>query len=162
MWADGAALIAGGHLDDDRPQDRGGPPLQLGDHPQRDAQPEQVGGQLLDRPLGQSIGAREHGQGRPQTRAERASRDARRQCGPSDCPATRACQPVESVFVDIGADRRDLGDLVPHRIGVVPLEGRAAAPAMRRPNLEGLADLLGWYEGPGVPPVAGLATTLPT
>jgi hypothetical protein len=69
---------------------------------------------------------------------------------------------VESVFVDIGADRRDLGDLVPHRIGVVPLEGRTAALAQRRPDLEGLADLLGWDECPGVPLVAGLATPLPT
>ena len=65
---------------------------------------------------------------------------------------------MESVFIDIGADRRDLGDLVPHRFGVVPPEDRAAALAVRRLDLEGLADLLGWDEcrvcrlWPGWPP----------
>ena len=38
-----------------------------------------------------------------------------------DGPAAGAGQPVEAVLIDVGADRRDLGDLVPHRIGVVAL-----------------------------------------
>ena len=42
--------------------------------------------------------------------------------------ATRASQPVEAVLVDVGVDRRDLGNLVPRRVGVVPLEGGTTAP----------------------------------
>ena len=154
-------LDRGGHPSDDRLQDFGGPPLQLGDHAERDAQPEQVGGQLLDRPLGQPVRAGEHGEDRPQTRAERPGRHARQQFSASDSPATGAGQPVEAVLIDIGSDRRDLGDLMPHRIGVASLEGRSAAPAQRRPDLEGLPDLLGWDACPNVPLVAGLATPLP-
>ena len=118
----------GGHLGDDRLQDLGGPTLQLGDHAQRDVQPEQVGGQLLDRPLGEAVRAGEHGQDRPQARAERPGRDARREFGAGDGPAAGASQPVEAVFIDVGADRRDLGDLMPQRVGVVTLERRRHSP----------------------------------
>src|SRR5215471_513202 len=45
----------GGYFGDDRLEDIRGLAFQLGDHPQRDVQPEEVGGQLLDRPLGEPV-----------------------------------------------------------------------------------------------------------
>ena len=162
MWADGAATDRGGHLGDDRLQHLGGPALQLGDHPQRDVQPEQVGGQLLDRPLGEPVRAGEHRQDRPQARAEGAGRDARGQLRTGGGPAAGAGQPVESVFIDVGADRRDLGDLVPQRDrGLHP-----GAQAPQPPQCVGLTSkvsrsLLGRDQRPGVSLVAGLAATLP-
>jgi site-specific DNA recombinase len=45
----------GGYFGDDWLEDLRGLALQLGDHPQRDVQPEEVGGQLLDRPLGEPV-----------------------------------------------------------------------------------------------------------
>jgi hypothetical protein len=51
---------------------------------------------------------------------------------------------VEAVFIDIGTDGRDLGDLMPHRIGVLSLERSTTASTVRRLDLEGLSELLGW------------------
>ena len=55
MWADRGRDDRGGYFGDDRLEDLRGLALQLGDHPQRDVQPEEVGGQLLDRPLGEPV-----------------------------------------------------------------------------------------------------------
>jgi hypothetical protein len=52
---------------------------------------------------------------------------------------------VEAVFINVGADRRDLSDLVSQRIGIVPLQCGATASALRRLDLEGLSELFGWY-----------------
>src|SRR6516164_6486307 len=104
-----------------------GPALQLGDHPQRDVQPEEVTGQLLDRPLGEAVRAREHREDRPQARAERSGRDARREYRAGGGPAARARQLVEPVFIDVGTDGRDLSDLVSQGIGIVSLERGATA-----------------------------------
>jgi hypothetical protein len=68
---------------------------------------------------------------------------------------------VEAVFIDIGTDGRDLGDLMAHRIGVISLERSTTASAVRRLDLEGLSDLLGWDDRSGVASVTGLAALLP-
>jgi hypothetical protein len=68
---------------------------------------------------------------------------------------------VEAVFIDIGADGRDLGDLMPHRVGVVSLERCTTASAVRRLHLEGLSELLGRDKLAGVTLVTGLAAPLP-
>jgi hypothetical protein len=49
---------------------------------------------------------------------------------------------VEAVFIDVGTDRRDLGDLVSQRVGFVSLQRGATAFAVRRLDLEGLTELL--------------------
>jgi hypothetical protein len=69
---------------------------------------KQVGDQLLDRPPGQAVAARENGQDRPQEAAERPVRYARREFRTGGDPAAGASQPVQSVFIDVGADGRDL------------------------------------------------------
>jgi hypothetical protein len=45
----------GGYFGDDWLEDIRGLAFQLGDDPQRDVQPEEVGGQLLNRPLGEPV-----------------------------------------------------------------------------------------------------------
>jgi hypothetical protein len=67
---------------------------------------------------------------------------------------------MESVLIDVGTDRRDLGDLVPYWIGVVSLQRGAAASAVRRFDLDGLSDLLGWDECSGMALVTGLSSAL--
>jgi hypothetical protein len=84
---------------------------------------------LLDRSLGEAVRAGEHRQDRPQAWAERPGRDARREFGAVGGPAAGAGQPVESVLIDVGADGRDLRDLVSQGIGVVPLQRGATASA---------------------------------
>src|SRR6516165_4249834 len=61
-----------------------------------------------------------------------------------------AGQSVEAVFIDVGSDGRDLGDLVPYRLGVFPLQCAATGCAAGRLNLEGLPKLLGWDQGSAV------------
>ena len=51
-------------------QHRGRLPLELGDHPRGDRQPEQVAGHLLDLALAEAVAAGERGQHRLQIRAE--------------------------------------------------------------------------------------------
>jgi hypothetical protein len=68
---------------------------------------------------------------------------------------------VEAVFIDVGPDGRDLGDLVPHRLGVFPLQCAATARAVSRLDLEDLSNPLGWDQGSSVPLMAGLTSTLP-
>ena len=51
-------------------QNRGTLSFQLGDHPGGDRQSQQVGGYLLDLPLTQAVGPREHGQHGLQVRTE--------------------------------------------------------------------------------------------
>jgi hypothetical protein len=68
---------------------------------------------------------------------------------------------VKAVFIDIGTDGRDVGDLMPHRIGVLSLERSTTASAERRLDLEGLSELLGRDQRSGVASVTGLAAPLP-
>src|SRR5262249_20147229 len=117
-------------------------------------------GQLLDRPLGESVRAGEHRQDRPQARAERPGWDARGELRAGGGPAAGASQLVEEGFIDVGAHRRDLSDLVSQGIGVVALQRGATASALRRLDLEGLSKLFGWDQRPGVSLVAGLSSAL--
>ena len=67
---------------------------------------------------------------------------------------------MESGFIDVGAHRRDLSDLVSQGIVVVPLQRSATAPALLRLDLESLSKLFEWYQRPGVSLVTGLSTAL--
>ena len=115
---------------------------------------------MLDRPLGEPVRAGEHRQDRPQARAERPGRDARREFGAGGGPAAGAGQLVEAVFIDVGTDGRDLSDLVSQGIGIVSLQCGATALALRRLDLEGLSKLFGWDQRPGVSLVTGLSSAL--
>jgi hypothetical protein len=68
---------------------------------------------------------------------------------------------VEAVFIDVGSDGWDLGDLVPNRLGVFSLQCAATACAVGRLDLEDLSNLLGWDQGSGVPLMVGLTSTIP-
>ena len=68
---------------------------------------------------------------------------------------------MEAVFIDVGSNRRDLGDLVSQRLGVFSLKRGATAFAVRRLDLEGLAQLLGRDECLRVTLVTGLAAAFP-
>ena len=65
---------------------------------------------------------------------------------------------MEAVFINVGADGRDLSDLVSQRIGIVPLQCGATASALCRLDLEGLSKLFGWDQRSGVSLVTGLST----
>jgi hypothetical protein len=67
---------------------------------------------------------------------------------------------MEPIFVHHGGDRRDLGDLVADRLGVITGQGVAAPAAPGRLALEDLAELLGWDEWTGLALLAGLPTPL--
>jgi hypothetical protein len=67
---------------------------------------------------------------------------------------------VETVFINVGTNRWDLGDLVSQWIEVLSLEGGTTASAMCRLDLEGLAELLGGDQRAGVALVTGLSSTL--
>ena len=67
---------------------------------------------------------------------------------------------MEPVLVHHGADRRQLGDLMPERFGVVTGEGVAAPAAFRRLALDDLADLLGRDQGAGMASMSGLPAPL--
>jgi hypothetical protein len=67
---------------------------------------------------------------------------------------------VEAVFINVGADGRDLSDLVSQRSGIVPLQCGATASALCRHDLEGLSKLFEWDQRSGVSLVTGLSTAL--
>jgi hypothetical protein len=67
---------------------------------------------------------------------------------------------VEAVFIDVGTERRDLGDLVPQGMRIVSLQRGATASGLRRLDLEGLSQLFGWDQRPGGSFVTGLSATV--
>jgi hypothetical protein len=67
---------------------------------------------------------------------------------------------VESVFIDVGAHRRDLHYLVSQGVGIVALQRGATASTLRRLDLEGLSELSGWDQRSGVSLVTGLSSAL--
>src|SRR5690606_1166472 len=71
------------------------------------------------------------------------------------------CQPVEPALVHRRLDRRDLGDLMPQRLGVLAVEVVAAAAARRRLAVDDLPEPLRRDQGPAAVAVAGLAAPLP-
>jgi hypothetical protein len=64
---------------------------------------------------------------------------------------------MEPILRDDGLDRRDLGDLMEQRLGVLTGQVMAAAAAVRRPTVEDLVDLLWGDQDPGVTAMAGLS-----
>jgi hypothetical protein len=68
---------------------------------------------------------------------------------------------VESVFIDVGTNRRDFGDLMSNRVKVFALEGGPTASTVRRLDLERLSEVLGRDQRPGVALVSRLAPALP-
>jgi hypothetical protein len=67
---------------------------------------------------------------------------------------------MEPVFVHHRRDRRDFGDLVPQRFGIIALEVVATPAAARRLALDDLPELFGRDQGPGVMAVAELPAPL--
>jgi hypothetical protein len=67
---------------------------------------------------------------------------------------------MEAVFIDVRTDQWDLRDLVSQGIGIISLKRGATASAVRRLDLEGLSELFGWDQRPGVSLVTGLPTAL--
>ncbi len=67
---------------------------------------------------------------------------------------------MEPIFVHDREDRRQFGDLMPQRLGIVAGEGIAAPAALGRPALDDLADLLGRDQGADVTRMSGLAAPL--
>ena len=63
---------------------------------------------------------------------------------------------MEPIFVDRRSDRRDFGDLMSDRFGIVAEERPTAASTFGRPALDDLTDLLGRYEGPDLALMTGL------
>ena len=100
-------------------------------HAQGDRQAEQVAGQLLDRSLAQAIAAGQQAQHGVQSRAEGPGGHARRQGPAGGGAAVRAVQAMEPILRDDGLDRRDLGDLMAQRLGVLTGQVVAAASAVR-------------------------------
>ena len=138
----------------------GGMPLRSADHPGGDRQAEQVGGQLADRALAQAIGPGQDAEDRPEPWPERPGGHARRQLRTGGGAASWAGQAMEPVLVDHRADRRQLGDLMPERLGVVPGQGVAAPAASGRLALDDLAQLLGRDQGACMTSMAGSSAPL--
>ena len=65
-------------------------------------------------------------------------------------PTPGASQVVEAILIDIRSHGRDLGDLVPQRFGVMAVQRGPVAAALRRLDLEGVPELLGWDQGSGM------------
>jgi hypothetical protein len=67
---------------------------------------------------------------------------------------------MEPVLVDHGVDRRQLGDLMPERLGVITGHSGAAPAALWWLTVDDLADLLGRDQRADVTAVAGLTASL--
>ncbi len=62
---------------------------------------------------------------------------------------------MEPVFIDVGPSGWDLGNLMPHRVGIVALERGTTTAAAGRLDLERISQPLGWDEGTGVAGMSG-------
>ena len=107
-------------------------PFQLGDHPGGDRQRKQVGDQLLDLPLAEAIGPREHGQHGLEVRAEAPGGDALWQGAAGRLTAARTGQAMEPILVDDRLDPGQFGDLMDQGFGVVAGESMAASATSGR------------------------------
>ena len=128
-------------------EDGGRLPLQLGDHPGGDREREHVGGDLADLPLAEPIGPREHRQYGPEVGAEAPGGHALWQFAAGRRATGGTAQAVEPILVNDRLDPGQFGDLMDQGFGVVAGEFMTTAAAGVRLALEGLADLLGWYQG---------------
>jgi site-specific DNA recombinase len=141
-------------------QRRGRVPLQLGNHPRGDRQPEQVADQLLDLPLAQSVGPGQRGQDGLQVGAEAHRGDARGQGAASGLPAVRAREAVQPIFVHDRFDLRQFGDLMDQRVGVLAGQRMTAAPTGGGLAVLRGAELLGRDQGTERLAMAGLSAAL--
>ena len=66
---------------------------------------------------------------------------------------------MEPVLSDDREDRRQFGDLMPERLGIITGEGITAPPALRRLALDDLADSLGRDQGAGMTSMARLTAS---
>jgi hypothetical protein len=132
----------------------------------REFDPEQLPGEFGRVAARDTVADRERHDGCLQPRPERRPRNISRKRGACPGRARGAAETVQAMLDDPDRDRRELGDLVPPRLGRVnPLlitEHMRARPAPVGPMLDDLVDLLGSKQ-PTVPTlVSGLATTPPT
>jgi hypothetical protein len=67
---------------------------------------------------------------------------------------------MEPVLVHHRLDRRQFGDLVSDRLGVIALQRLVTPPAFGRLAVDDLPELLGRYERTGLASMAGLAAPL--
>ena len=95
-------------------QDGGRLPFQLGDHPGGDREAEQVGGQLVDLPLAEAIGPREHRQHGLEVRTKASGGDARGQGAAGRLATGRAGQAMKPILIDDRLDPGQFGDLMDH------------------------------------------------
>jgi hypothetical protein len=119
-------------LFDDGGQGGGGLSLQGTHFAGRQGDAEQVVHQRLDLPLAESVSAGEQAGGRLQTRPAPAGGYALGRRGAGGDAAGGTGQAVESVFGDLRLGFGDLDDLMTQRLGVRPVQGVAAASALRR------------------------------
>ena len=139
-------------------QDLAGLTLELGDHAGGDRDAQQVGEEALDLALAQAIGPAQQAGPGLQSRPEGPAWDVAGELGPGGGPAPRAGQAVEAVLDDLGADLGEFGDLMADGLGVVAVEGVAAAGAGLGLDLDGAGQLLGGDQLARMTLVAGLAT----
>src|SRR5271165_2157569 len=119
MWADAAARTCSRSSSTGSLQLAGALPLQPGNHPDRDRQTQQVVHQLADRSFPQAIGPGQDAEDGPQSRAECPLGYPWRQSGTGGNATVRADQAVELVLINDRADRRQFGDLVTQRFGII-------------------------------------------
>ena len=122
--------------------------------------PSRSEGQLPDGPLAEAVGPGKDAEDRPQAGPEGPGGHARRQLRSGGGAASGAGQAMEPILVHHREDRRQLGDLMPERLGIIAGEGVAAPAALRRLALDDLADCLGRDQGAGMTSMAGLAAPL--
>ena len=139
-------------------QDRGGLPPGFGDHAPRDRQPEQVAGDLLEWPLAQARAAGQQAEHGVQPGAEGPGGNARWPRPAGGGAALRAVQAVKPILRDHRLDRRDLGDLMKQGLGILTGQAVATTSAVRGLAVEGLVDVFGGDQGPGVTAMAGLSS----
>ena len=98
---------------------------------------------MLDLPLAQAVGPREHGEHGLQVRPEAAAGDARGQDPAGHLSTVGASQAIEPILIDDRLDLGQFGDLMDQGGRIVTLEFLTAAATGRRLTVERLVDLLG-------------------
>jgi len=131
-------------------------PPQAADHPDGDRQAEQVEGESANRSLAQAVAPGQHAEDRPEAWPERPGGHARRRIRTGGGAASRAGQAAGPELVHHGADRRQPGDLMPDRLGVIALQHLVAPPALGRFAVDDVAELFGGHERVGLASMAGL------
>lgn len=127
-----------------------GGPFQLADHARGDGEPEQVGGQRLDRPFAESIRSGQQAQHGLQTWSERATRHTDGKLAARLFTTLLAHQPMQAIFGNDRLDGRQLGHLMSQWLRIFTGQRGTTAAARFRLDVERRADLFRWHQ---VPPV---------